>query len=227
MVVVMNELLEKIALCIERGKTDLNSPFPSDLKGQEGAAELTRKALQQGISPERVLGEGLIAGMQRVGEKFSRGEAFVPDLLISAKAMKAAMVHIKPFFESGEVQRKGTFVIGTVAGDLHDIGKNIVCMVLEGNGWEVIDLGINVSGEKFLSAIEQHPGCMVGMSSLLTTTMLSMEKSVAEIKAKHPEIPIFIGGAPVTKKFSEKIGADGYFPDPQGLVEHLERIRAG
>lgn len=220
----MNELLEKITLCIERGKADLNSPFPADMQGQEGAAELTQRALQQGISPNRVLGEALITGMHRVGEKFSRGEAFVPDLLIAAKAMNAAMAHIKPFFETGEVRRKGTFVIGTVAGDLHDIGKNIVRMVLEGNGWEVIDLGINVSGEKFLNAIAQHPGCMVGMSSLLTTTMAGMEKTVAEIKAKHPGIRIFIGGAPVTKKFSDKIGADGYFPDPQGLVEHLERI---
>lgn len=220
----MNELLEKITLCVERGKADLNSPFPADMQGQVGAAELTQRALQQGISPNRVLGEALITGMHRVGEKFSRGEAFVPDLLIAAKAMNAAMAHIKPFFETGEVRRKGTFVIGTVAGDLHDIGKNIVRMVLEGNGWEVIDLGINVSGEKFLNAIEQHPGCMVGMSSLLTTTMAGMEKTVAEIKAKHPGIRIFIGGAPVTKKFSDKIGADGYFPDPQGLVEHLERI---
>lgn len=220
----MNELLEKITLCIERGKADLNSPFPADMQGQEGAAELTQRALQQGISPNRVLGEALITGMHRVGEKFSRGEAFVPDLLIAAKAMNAAMAHIKPFFETGEVRRKGTFVIGTVAGDLHDIGKNIVRMVLEGNGWEVIDLGINVSGEKFLNAIAQHPGCMVGMSSLLTTTMAGMEKTVAEIKAKHPGIRIFIGGAPVTKKFSDKIGADGYFPDPQRLVEHLERI---
>lgn len=221
----MNELLKKIALCIERGKADLNSPFPADMQGQEGAAELTQRALQQGISPNRVLGEALIAGMHRVGEKFSRGEAFVPDLLIAAKAMNAAMAHIKPFFETGEVRRKGTFVIGTVAGDLHDIGKNIVRMVLEGNGWEVIDLGINVSGEKFLNAIAQHPGCMVGMSSLLTTTMAGMEKTVAEIKAKHPGIRIFIGGAPVTKKFSDKIGADGYFPDPQGLAEHLEQLR--
>jgi 5-methyltetrahydrofolate--homocysteine methyltransferase len=219
----MDSILDKIACCVERGKADSQSPHPSDMKGQEGAAELTRQALKEGISARDILAKALIVGMQRVGEKFSNSEAFIPDLLISADAMNAAMKFIEPYFESGEAQHKGTFVIGTVAGDLHDIGKNIVRMVLKGNGWKVVDLGINVSSPKFLETIEQHPGCVVGMSSLLTTTMLSMEKIVRAIKDKYPGTTVIVGGAPVSTAFSEKIGADAYFPDPHRLVAYLDQ----
>lgn len=218
----MDAILAKIALCVERGKADLNSPYPVDMKGEAGAAELTQKALEGGISPNKVLSDALIVGMHRIGEKFSEGKAFIPDLLISAKAMNAAMEHIKPFFESGEAQHKGTFIIGTVAGDLHDIGKNIVRMVMEGNGWKTIDLGVNVSTEKFIIAVEQHPGSVVGLSSLLTTTMINMEKTCKEIKARYPEVMVFVGGAPVTDSFSKKIGADAYLPDPHSLVQYLD-----
>jgi len=217
----MNDLLERIATCIVRGKVEVNSPYPPDMHGRDGASELTREALRKGIPADRVLSDALVRGMQIIGERFSAGEAFIPDLLMSAKAMNAAMAHLEPFFQSGQVRHKGVFVVGTVAGDLHDIGKNLVAMVVKGGGWEVVDLGVDVPPEKFLKAVEEHPGCAVGLSALLTTTMPSMARIVREIKAKQPGTRIIIGGAPITKEYAEKIGADAYAPDPQGAVKYL------
>jgi methanogenic corrinoid protein MtbC1 len=136
------------------------------------------------------------------------------------------MLHLKPFFISGDVKRKGTFIIGTVVGDLHDIGKNLVSMMVEGNGWEVVDLGTDVKAEKFVNSIKEHPGCAVGLSALLTTTMASMEEIVKDLKAAVPETKILIGGAPVTDEFRKRIGADFYSPDPQGAVEYLNQMVA-
>lgn len=218
----MKEWVEKIAACIERGKVNKAAPYPSDLRGQDGADELAKNALEQGLKPEAVL-KGCVLGMQRIGEKFSQNKVFVPDLLMAAKSMNAAMAHLKPFFMSGAVKRRGRFVVGTVAGDLHDIGKNLVAMVVEGGGWEVIDLGVDVPTEKFVEAVAAHPGCAVGLSALLTTTMVNMEKTVKEIKARHPGTLVLIGGAPVTQHYASKIGADGYSPDPQGAVNLLNR----
>jgi 5-methyltetrahydrofolate--homocysteine methyltransferase len=221
----MSELLSKLEECIERGKINLASPFPPAMKGQVGADELTKEAIETGLSPEQVLA-ALVSGMGKIGEKFSAGKAFVPEMLMSAKAMSAGMNHLKPFFTSGEVKRKGVFVIGTVAGDLHDIGKNLVSMTIEGAGWEVIDLGVDVKTEKFLETIEKHPDCVIGLSALLTTTMANMEKTVQEIKAKYPEKTILIGGAPVSMEFCQKIGASFYSETPQGAVEFLNKIAA-
>lgn len=139
MIMTMNskDYLERIAFCVEFGKIDLHSPYPPDLKGQEGANELTRKALDDGTDPGLILSEGLVKGMERIGVKFRARQVFVPHVLMSAKAMNTALEHLKPYFQSGMVKRKGTVVIGTVAGDLHDIGKNIVAMMIEGGGWEV------------------------------------------------------------------------------------------
>lgn len=178
----MEELFKNLAICVERGKVDTNSIYPQDLKGQEGASEITEKLLAQGASANDILKKGLMVGMNAVGEKFGQGNAFIPELLIAAKAMNAAMVHLKPYFESGAAEHRGTFIVGTVAGDLHDIGKNIVRMVLEGDGWKVIDLGVDVSSEKFLNAKEEHPEAWIGMSALLTTTMVNMEANVKLIK---------------------------------------------
>jgi len=150
----------------------------------------------------------------------------VPEMLISAKAMTAAMKHLKPFFTSGEIKRKGTFVIGTVFGDLHDIGKNIVAMTIEGSGWEVIDLGVDVKPEKFVETIGKYPDCVVGLSALLTTTMANMEVIVKEIKNKYPSKLILVGGAPLSQEFCNKIGASFYSPDPQGAVEFLKKVAA-
>ncbi len=218
----MSEFAEKLAVCVERGKINKDAPYPPDLKGQDGADELAKQAIDSGLKPDEIL-DGCILGMDRIGTKFSQNKAFVPELLMAAKAMSAAMVHLKPFFQSGQVKRKGTFVIGTVAGDLHDIGKNLVAMVAEGGGFEVIDLGTDVSADKFLAAVHEHPGCIVGMSALLTTTMVNMEKIIKAIKEKSPETQVIIGGAPVTQEFADKIGADGYSTDPQGAVALLNK----
>jgi len=218
------QILEKIAFCVEFGKINMASPYPPEMKNQEGADELTRKALDAGISAQEILSQGLIIGMQRVGVKFRENKVFVPQVLMSAKAMSTAMQHLKPYFQSGEVKRKGKFVIGTVAGDLHDIGKNLVAMMIEGSGWEVIDLGTDVKSEKFVETARQYPGCVVGLSALLTTTMVNMEKIVRELKASIPGIKILVGGAPLSMDFCRKIGADFYSPDPQGAVEYLDQI---
>jgi len=219
----MEEILQQIAHCIEFGKTDKASPYPPDMKGLDGADELTKMALDKGVPPSDVLTRGLVVGMEKVGIKFRENKVFVPQVLMSAKAMNTAMQHLKPFFRSGEVKRKGTFIIGTVVGDLHDIGKNLVSMMVEGNGWEVIDLGIDVKAEKFIAAAKDHPGSIVGLSALLTTTMVNMESIVKQIHEQAPGTQIIIGGAPVTDEFRKKIGADFYSPDPQGAVEYLKQ----
>lgn len=218
----MSELLEQIAVCVEKGKVNKDSPYPPDMKGEDGVDELTAKALADDVNPNDVLTQGLMAGMNRVGVKFSNNEVFVPDLLMAAKAMKTGMRQLTPHFESGAAQHKGAIVIGTVKGDLHDIGKNLVGMVMEGGGWEVIDLGVDASAEQFLEAVEGHPGAAVGLSALLTTTMANMEQIVKTIKEKIPSTKVLVGGAPLTQEFCDKIGADAYAPDPQGALEYLE-----
>ena len=222
----MEELLGKIAHCVEFGKINEASPYPPDMKGQVGADELTKQAIDEGANPDDVLKKGLVVGMEKIGVKFRENKVFVPQVLMSAKAMSTAMEHLKPFFQSGDVQRKGVFIIGTVAGDLHDIGKNLVSMMVEGSGYEVVDLGTDVSSQKFIDAIKEHPGCYVGLSALLTTTMVNMEKIVEDIKAELPETKVLIGGAPVSDEFKDKILADFYSPDPQGAVDYLNSLVA-
>lgn len=217
----MNELLDRISYCVERGKINSSSPFPADMKGKEGTDELTLKAVKEDIHPFLILNEGLIKGMQVVGEKFRQNKIFVPEVLIAAKAMKAGMVHLKPFFLSNVIQSKGTVVIGTVAGDLHDIGKNILGMMLQGGGWEIVDLGVDVSPEKFLNAVNDNNACAICLSALLTTTMLNMAEVIKVVKEKNPSIKILIGGAPVSNEFAQQINADFYSPDPQGALEYL------
>ncbi len=220
----MENLFQEIAHCIEFGKINKTSPYPPDMKDKDGADELTRQALDAGAKPNDILTHALMVGMEKVGIKFRENKIFVPQVLMSAKAMGSAMVHLKPFFTSGEAQRKGIFIVGTVQGDLHDIGKNLVSMMVEGNGYEVIDLGTDVSSEKFIEEAKKHPGCVVGLSALLTTTMSNMEKIVSDLKSDQPDMKVCVGGAPVTDDFCRKINADFYSPDPQGLVEYLNKI---
>ncbi len=220
----MNELLEKLAYCVEFGKIDLKSPYPPDLRGQDGADELAKKAIEAGIKPTEILNDALIFAMNKVGKKFSENKIFVPQMLLAAKAMGRALEHLKPFFKSGEVKRKGKFIIGTVSGDLHDIGKNLVSMMIEGSGWEVLDLGTDVKSETFVETLKQHPGSVVGLSALLTTTMVSMEQITKDIKTHSPSTLVLIGGAPVNEDFKNKIGADFYSPSPQGAVEYLNAL---
>jgi len=220
----MNELLEKLHEAVELGKADQKSPFPSQLKGQDGAMELTIKAIETGVSPQEILELALIPAMDKVGKKFSENKIFVPQMLMSARAMGASMLQLKPFFTSGEIKTKGTFIIGTVKGDLHDIGKNLVAMMVEGSGWSVVDLGVDVPSERYIQAAKEHPGAIIALSALLTTTMVNMSQIVADIKAELPETFIFIGGAPVNNEYCKKIGADAYTPDPQGVVEYLSKM---
>lgn len=220
----MNDILGKLAQCVEFGKINKVSPYPPNMKDQDGADELAKRALAEGVRPDEILENALVPAMEKVGEKFTRKEIYVPQMLMAAKAMNSAMAHLKPFFQSGETKRKGKFIVGTVSGDLHDIGKNLVAMMIEGGGWEVIDLGVDVGTEKFMKALDENPGAVVGLSALLTTTMENMKKTVSAIKEKHAGAKILIGGAPVTMEYCKKIGADFYSPDPQGAVNYLKQL---
>ena len=220
----MEDLLEKLLEAVELGKVDLKSPFPPQLRGFDGAHELTIKAIETGISPQNILENALVPAMDLVGKKFTENKIFVPQMLMSAKAMGASMIHLKPFFTSGEIKTKGTFIIGTVKGDLHDIGKNLVAMMVEGAGWTVIDLGVDVPSARYIEAVNNNPGAVVALSALLTTTMVNMGEIVSDIKANLPSTKVFIGGAPVNNYYCQKIGADFYAPDPQGVVEHLSKL---
>ncbi|NDV79719.1 B12-binding domain-containing protein [Dysgonomonas sp. 511] len=222
----MDTTLEKLFECVEFGKINLAANFPPQMKGMPGADEYTKEALDKGISPNDIMNEALIPAMNKVGQKFTENKIFVPQMLLSAKAMNASMEHLKPFFKSGEVKRKGTFILGTVFGDLHDIGKNLVGMMVEGAGWEVIDLGIDVKTEKFVETLQQHPNAIVGLSALLTTTMVNMEPIIKAIKGISPETKVIVGGAPLSQEFATSIGADGYGKDPQGSINWLESVVA-
>lgn len=218
----MQDVIEKIATCIERGKVSKDAAFPPDMKGQEGVDEIASAALKEGISPDDLL-KGCMIGMDRIGKKFSENKAYVPDLCVSANAMKVVMNHLQPYLESGQLKRKGTFIIATVQGDLHDIGKNLVAMAIRGAGYEVIDLGIDIPTGKILQAISEHQDSFVGLSALLTTTMGAMKESVQTIQEKHPDTKVLIGGAPITQKFCDEINADFYSPDFYDAIEFLNK----
>ena len=219
-----NNVLEQIATCVEYGKLNSKMIYPPFLKGQDGVEELAQKAINEGIAPNDILARGLILGMNRIGVKFRENKVFVPQVLMSAKAMNIGMGFLKPYFANGSVQRKGKFIIGTVEGDLHDIGKNRVAMMVEGNGYEVIDLGVNVTAERFAAAARENPGAFIGMSALLTTTMVNMEKINQAIKHEDASAITFAGGAPVSEEFTKSIGIDYYTEEPQELVEILNRL---
>jgi 5-methyltetrahydrofolate--homocysteine methyltransferase len=219
----MENILERLTICVESGKINKTSPYPPDMKDQDGADELAKRALEAGIKPDEIL-NALIPAMAVVGNRFSRKEIYVPQMLMAAKAMSAATFHLKPFFLSGETKRKGKFIIGTVSGDLHDIGKNLVAMMIEGGGWEVIDLGVDVGTDRFLKAIGENPEAVIGLSALLTTTMENMKNTVKAIREKNSDSKILVGGAPVTMDYCNLIGADFYSPDPQGAVNFLKQL---
>ena len=222
----MNPLIEQISLCVESGKVNLASPYPPQMKGQPGADELTRQALDEGVSPGDILNLGLVSAMNRVGQKYTENKIFVPQMLLSAKAMSASMAHLKPFFQSGEVKRKGVVIMATVMGDLHDIGKNLCCMMVEGAGWEVIDLGVDAKPEQFVAALDTYPNAIIGLSALLTTTMVNMGTIIKAIREKYPETQVAVGGAPVNNDFAQSVGANGYGKDPQELIMWLEKFVA-
>ncbi len=216
--------LEIIKERVIQGHINAQSKYPPELEGQSGVEELVREALDEKLAVSDILRKALIAGMDTVGEKFSAGEYFVPEMMFSAKAMKAGLEILRPFMVDTDNVTVGKVILGTVQGDMHDIGKNLVGMMLEGAGFEVIDLGINTSSDKFVEAAQQHPNALVGMSALLTITMEKMRDVVETFKARGLSNKVFIGGAPVTRKFADEIGADGYATDASQAVQEAKQI---
>ncbi len=190
--------------------------------------ELTEQALSENASPRDLLDKAFIPGMAVIGERFKKGECFVPEVLIAAKAMHAGMGLVKPLIAKGNEEYSGKVVIGTVRGDMHDIGKNLVAMMLEGAGFQVIDLGVDVPVTKFVETIQNDSPNVVALSALLTTTMLSMKDVIAGIEQAglRNKVKIIIGGAPVTQKYAEQIGADGYSSDAPGAVDIAKTLLA-
>ncbi|MGA9597738.1 MAG: corrinoid protein [Acidimicrobiia bacterium] len=185
---------------------------------REAAVEITQAALTEGISPKEVL-DAMTAAMDVVGARFQRGDLFVPEMLIAARAMKEALVVLEPELVAAGVEPEFTAVIGTVAGDLHDIGKNLVAMMWKGAGFEVVDLGVNVASDEFVAAAQEHDADIIGLSALLTTTMPNMSAVIDAVRGAGLTTRVVIGGAPTTPEFAEQIGADGYAPDAGAAVD--------
>ena len=194
----------------------------------EKTAELTQKALDDGLGAEEILDKALIPAMDIVGEQYERGEKYVPEMLLSAQAMKGAMKLLRPLLVSSGAKMKGRVVMGTVEGDLHDIGQNLVGMMLEGAGFEVYNLGAEVSAEEFVKGVKEHKANLVGLSALLTTTMLHMPEVIDALKEAglRDQVKVMIGGAPVSQEYADEIGADGYAPDAASAVKLAERLVA-
>ena len=189
---------------------------------------LVQQALDEGHSAQEILNDGLLAGMDVIGEKFKNNEVYVPEVLIAARAMKAGMTIIKPLLLDSGVEMKGVVAIGTVKGDLHDIGKNLVAMMLEGAGFTVIDLGVDVGAEQYIDAIKNQGAQLIGMSALLTTTMTSMKEIIDAITEAglRDQVKIMIGGAPITQEYADEIGADGYSIDAASAAELAKNLIA-
>lgn len=202
-----NAILEEISENLQKGKAPV-------------VKEKVQQALDEGVTPETILNQALIKGMGAVGERFKRNEVYVPEVLIAARAMNGAMEIIKPRLVEDGVKAKATALVGTVKGDLHDIGKNLVCMMMEGAGYEVIDLGVNVEPQKFATAVEEHNANLIGLSALLTTTMGAMKTTIdALVEAgARDKVKVMVGGAPLTQSFADEIGADGYAADAASAV---------
>lgn len=206
---------EKFYNALSQGKMD-------DVK------RLTQEALEGGVPVEKVLKEGLLSAMDRIGARFKNGEIYIPEVLIAARAMHAGMAVLKPILSKSSAKQAQKVLIGTVKGDLHDIGKNLVVMMLEGGGFEVVDLGIDVPASKFIESIKVYQPQVVGMSALLTTTMIEMKNTIQAIEwaGLRNQVKIIVGGAPVTQKYAHDIGADGYAPDAASAVDLVRRVLA-
>jgi len=200
--------------------TDLKALADAIIKGDQiTATKITKAALGEGTKAKTVLHEGLIAGMDIVGARFKKNEIYIPEVLIAARAMKSAMEVLEPELVKAGVKPIGKLLIGTVQGDLHDIGKNLVAMMLKGAGFEVIDLGVDVLPEKFVDQAKALDVHLIGMSALLTTTMPGMEKTLKILRKSGVSAKVMIGGAPVTQNYADKIGADGYAADAASAVD--------
>jgi len=211
----MSEILQQIASKLYEGSAG-------------DVASLVQQALDDGMGAEEVLSGGLIVGMDEVGKDFKAGELFVPEVLIAARAMHAGMDILRPLLVESGAPSAGTCLIGTVKGDLHDIGKNLVRMMVEGAGFTTIDLGTDVSAEAFVEAVREHKPSLVGMSALLTTTMVNMKSVIEALEEAgvRDSVKVMIGGAPVTQAFADEIGADGYAPDAASAVDLARELIA-
>ena len=209
----MSDILKQIAENLYEGEN-------------EKVAELVQKALDSGLAVNEILQNSLIAGMDIVGKDFKEGELFVPEVLVAARAMHAGMDILRPLLAESDTSSAGKYLIGTVKGDLHDIGKNLVKMMIEGAGFETIDLGTNVPPEAFVEAVREHEPDIVGMSALLTTTMTQMKISIEALEEAgvRDSIKIMVGGAPVTASFAEQIGADAYAPGAASAVNEARQL---
>lgn len=197
------------------------------LAGKKAEVEaLVDEALAAGLPAAKILNEGLIVGMERLGVLFKNNEVFIPEVLVAARAMNAGLAKLEPLLKKEKVEPKGTVVIGTVKGDLHDIGKNLVAMMLRGNGYKIVDLGIDAGPDKFLAAAQASQASIVALSALLTTTMVQMKAIVETIHGAGLKIPVIIGGAPVTREYADQIKAEGYAPDAASAVEEVGRLLA-
>ena len=195
---------------------DFEKLSESVIKGEEEKVkELVQEAIDEGLEPSEIINQGLISGMNVVGKRFKEGDMFVPEVLLSARSMKGGMELVKPLLVEGEMEEAGKVLLGTVEGDLHDIGKNLVGMMMESGGLEVINLGTDVTAAEFAEAVREHKPDVLGMSALLTTTMLEMQNTIEVLieEGLRDSVKIIVGGAPVTKEFADEIGADGWAPD--------------
>ncbi len=181
--------------------------------------ELVEKALVEQVDILQIVNLGLVEGMNQIGAKFKDGDVFIPEVLVSARAMMAGMAILKPLLLQAGIKEKGVLVIGSVKDDLHDIGKNIVGMMFEGAGYKVIDVGVDTPTDKFLKAIEEHNPDIIGLAALLTTTMVNMKETTKTIKSKYPHLKVMIGGAPITQRFADEIGADAYAVDAAVAID--------
>lgn len=209
----MADILQKIASKLYEGE-------------DEEVAALVQQALDAGMTPKEILQDGLIAGMDQVGKDFKAGDLFVPEVLIAARAMHAGMNVLRPLLSASDSPTGGKYVIGTVRGDLHDIGKNLVKMMLEGAGFETVDLGTDVAPEAFVQAVREHKPSIVGMSALLTTTMVNMKTTIDALREAglRDSVRVMVGGAPVTAAFAQQIGADAYAPDAATAVDVARKL---
>jgi 5-methyltetrahydrofolate--homocysteine methyltransferase len=207
------DILNELSELIQQGK-------------MQEIADKTEKALEQGLSPVDILDNGLIKGMEVVGDKFKKNEIFVPEMLIAARAMNKALETLEPKMVKGDIKAKGTIVIGTVEGDLHDIGKNLVGIMFKGAGYKVVDLGVNVSAAQFIDGIKEHKAEFAGLSALLTTTMGNMKSTIVAIKEAGLDTLVLVGGAPVSEGYAEEMKADGFADDAGSALDVAKSLLA-
>jgi 5-methyltetrahydrofolate--homocysteine methyltransferase len=185
---------------------------------------LVDQALSSGIPTRQILNQGLIAAMEKLGVKFKNNEVFIPEVLVAARAMNAGLTKLEPYLIKDKVEPKGLVVIGTVKGDLHDIGKNLVAMMLKGAGYKIVDLGADVAPEKFIDAARTNKADVVALSALLTTTMVQMKTVIQALQASGLKVPVIVGGAPLTQDYANQVGAKGYAPDAASAVDIVNKL---